>query len=40
MNKDYLLSELKRIKQDRLIKIDEFTRSMYEIINTNYDTGA
>ena len=40
MNKDYLLSELKRIKQDRLIKIDEFTRSMYEIINTNYDTGS
>lgn len=40
MNKEYLLSELKRIKQDRLIKIDEFTRSMYEIINTNYDTGS
>ena len=40
MNKDYLLSELKRIKQDRLIKIDEFTRSMYEIINTNYDSGS
>ena len=40
MNKDYLLSELERIKQDRLIKIDEFTRSMYEIINTNYDTGS
>ena len=40
MNKDYLLNELKRIKQDRLIKIDEFTRSMYEIINTNYDTGS
>ena len=40
MNKDYLLSELKRIKQDRLIKIDELTRSMYEIINTNYDTGS
>ena len=40
MNKDSLLSELKRIKQDRLIKIDEFTRSMYEIINTNYDTGS
>lgn len=39
MDKNYLDSELKRIKQDRLISISELCNSIYEIINMNNDSG-
>ena len=38
MDKDYLDSELKRIKQSRLITIDEFNQSILKIIN-DYQSG-
>ena len=40
MNQEYLNSELKRINQSRLIKIDEFCDSIYKIINSDNNTGT
>ena len=37
MDKDYLVSELKRIGQSRLITIDELTQSIYLIMNKQKD---
>jgi 3-oxoacyl-[acyl-carrier protein] reductase len=37
MDKDYLMNELKRIGQSRLIKIDELNDGIYKIINDNRD---
>ncbi len=37
MDKDYLMNELKRIGQSRLIKIDELNDGIYKIINDNID---
>ena len=37
MDKDYLMNELKRIGQSRLIKIDELNDEIYKIINDNID---
>lgn len=39
MDKSYLDSELKRIKQDRLISISELCNGIYEIINMNNNSG-
>ena len=40
MDKDYLVSELKRIRQSRLISIDEVVNSIYNIINMNDKSGT
>lgn len=40
MNKEYLDSELKRIKQDRLITLDELSNSIYKIINMDNKSGS
>ena len=40
MDSSFLKSELSRIKQDRLISIDEFNSSIYKIINGNYKSGS
>lgn len=40
MNKDYLNSELKRIKQDRLITIDEFNNCIDNVIKGYYRSGS
>ena len=40
MDSSFLKSELVRIKQDRLITIDEFNSSIYKIINGNYSSGS
>ena len=37
IDKDYLDSELRRIGQSRLIRIDELIDSIYKIIIDNYD---
>lgn len=39
MEKEYLDNELKRIKQDRLIKIYELVNSFNNIINSNFNSG-
>ncbi|MBQ2873406.1 MAG: SDR family NAD(P)-dependent oxidoreductase [Bacilli bacterium] len=39
MNKEYLESELKRIKQDRLITMDEFILGFDKIINSKFNSG-
>jgi hypothetical protein len=39
MNKEYLDSELKRIKQDRLITIEEIINSFDKILNSNFSSG-
>lgn len=39
MNKEYLESELLRIKQSRLITVDEFVLAFDQIINGKYDSG-
>ena len=40
MNPEYLNSELARIKQSRLITLDEFNDGIYKIINSDNDTGS
>ena len=40
MDKSFLSSELKRIKQDRLITKDELSNSIYNIINDKYESGS
>ncbi len=40
IDKDYLDNELKRIKQSRLIEIDELCDSIYKIINMNEKSGT
>lgn len=40
IDKDYLNNELKRIKQNRLIEIDELSNSIYKIINMNEKSGT
>lgn len=40
MDKDYLDSELIRIKQDRLITLDELSNSIYNIINMDNKSGS
>ena len=40
MDKDYLDSELKRIKQSRLITLDEFNQSIDKIINSDTESGS
>ena len=40
INKEYLNNELLRIKQSRLIKIDEFISSIYKIIKSNEKSGT
>lgn len=40
MDKDFLNKELSRIGQNRLITIDEFCNSIYEIINDKYESGS
>ncbi len=40
MDKSFLVSELKRIKQDRLITKDELSNSIYKIINGKYESGS
>lgn len=40
MDKEYLDNELKRIKQDRLITLDEFSNSIYNIINMDNKSGS
>lgn len=40
MDKEYLDSELKRIKQDRLITLDELSYSIYKIINMDNKSGS
>lgn len=40
MNKDYLNSELKRIKQSRLISVDEIINVIDDIKENKYDTGS
>ena len=40
MDKDFLNMELSRIGQNRLITIDEFCNSIYEIINGKYESGS
>jgi hypothetical protein len=39
MNNDYLLCELKRIGQSRLITIDEFILAFDKIINSKFESG-
>lgn len=39
MNEEYLDNELKRIKQNRLIKIDELVNSFDKIINSDFNSG-
>ena len=39
MDQEYLRSELKRIKQDRLITIDEFILGFDKIINSEFNSG-
>ena len=40
MNKEYLLEELIRIGQSRLIKIEELVMGIDKIINSNYESGS
>ena len=40
MNKEYLLEELIRIGQSRLIKIEELVIGIDKIINSNYESGS
>ena len=40
MDKDFLNKELSRIGQNRLITINEFCNSIYEIINDKYESGS
>lgn len=40
MDKSFLSSELKRIKQDRLITKEELSNSIYKIINDKYESGS
>ena len=40
IDKDYLDNELKRIRQNRLIEIDELSESIYRIINMNEESGT
>ena len=40
IDKDYLNNELKRIKQNRLIEINELSNSIYKIINMNEKSGT
>lgn len=40
MDDKFLSSELSRIGQDRLITLPEFNKSIYEIINGNFDSGS
>lgn len=40
MNREYLLEELIRIGQSRLIKIEELVMGIDKIINSNYESGS
>jgi len=40
VNNEYLYNELKRIGQDRLIKIDEFVGAFDKIINSEFNSGS